>query len=88
MTDRFVLLYMTAPDAETAQRIAEALVEARLAACANIFPGMRSIYRWQGVIETAEEVAAIFKTAAALAEAACALIVRLHPSDLNHEFGS
>jgi uncharacterized protein involved in tolerance to divalent cations len=40
---------------------------------------MRSIYRWQGVIETAEEVAAIFKTAAALAEAACALIVRLHP---------
>jgi len=38
-------LYSTAPDETTARRIASALVEARLAACANLFPGMVSIYR-------------------------------------------
>lgn len=73
---------MTAPDTETAERIAGALVEARLAACANIFPGVRSVYRWQGAIESAEEISAIFKTTAALAEAASALIVRLHPYEV------
>ncbi len=74
-----VFLYTTAPDAETARRIAHALVEARLAACANIIPGMRSVYRWKGAIETAEEVVAIFKTTAEQAALASSMILRLHP---------
>ena len=82
-TNRFPLgrktLYTTAPDAQTAQAIAQAVVEARLAACANIIPGMRSVYRWKDAIETAEEVVAIFETTIALAEEACALILRHHP---------
>ena len=72
-------LYSTAPDETTARRIASALVEARLAACANLFPGMVSIYRWEGAIETGNEVAVIFKTVPAAAEEACAMIRRLHP---------
>lgn len=78
MTDA-VLLYTTAPDAATAQRIARALIEARLTACANIIPGMQSVYRWRDGIETDEEVVAIFKTSAAAAEAARKRIVELHP---------
>lgn len=74
-----VLLYTTSPDIETAQRIARALVESRLAACANILPGMQAIYRWRGAIETDSEVVAIFKTTAALAPAARNLILQQHP---------
>jgi periplasmic divalent cation tolerance protein len=47
---------------EEASRIANALVEARLAACVNILPPIRSIYRWQGQIETAAEVLLLIKT--------------------------
>lgn len=57
-----VLCLSTCPDAETAARIARALVEARLAACVNLLPAMRSIYRWQGAIEDAGEVQLIIKT--------------------------
>ena len=49
-------------DAEEASRIGRMVVEERLAACVNILGACRSIYRWQGAIETAEEVPAIFKT--------------------------
>jgi periplasmic divalent cation tolerance protein len=44
------------------------IVERRLAACANIMPGMISHYRWEGKVERAEEVVAIFKTRASLAD--------------------
>ena len=72
----------TAPDADTGARIAQALVEERLAACVNVVPGIRSIYRWQGAIEDEQEVLLVIKTHAermtALAERLCAL----HPYDV------
>lgn len=74
-----LFLYVTAPDAESADAIAEALVDCGLAACANILPGMRSVYRWEGAVEKNDEVVAIFKTPAAKAEAARREICRLHP---------
>lgn len=77
-----VLLYATAPDAETAEFIGAALVEARLAACVNILGPVRSIYRWNDRVERAEEVAFLAKTTRGLARAACAAIVERHPYDL------
>lgn len=73
------LLYATAPDRRTAETIADALVERRLAACVNIIPAIASVYRWKGAIERAEEVAIIVKTSAALAGEAAAALRALHP---------
>ena len=76
-----VFVYVTVPDRQTAARIAEAVVGERLAACANILPGMQSLYHWQGKIEKAEEVVVIFKTPAAQFTAIESRIKSLHPYD-------
>jgi periplasmic divalent cation tolerance protein len=57
-----VSVYAVFANAEEAERIGRILVEERLAACINILGPIRSIYRWQGAVETAEETAAILKT--------------------------
>lgn len=58
-----ILLVMTnLPDAESARSLARILVEARLAACVNIMPGVESVYRWQNQIETSSEVTLMIKT--------------------------
>lgn len=77
-----VTVYATFPSDEEARRIARALVEERLAACANILGPCHSIYRWQGDIEEAEEVAALFKTGAGRAEALIARLCELHSYDV------
>lgn len=74
-------LYTTAPDAATAEKIARALIERRLAACVNVIPGMISTYRWEGRIETGAEVVLIIKTTAAAAPAARELVLALHPHE-------
>src|SRR5215213_1626757 len=61
-TDDVLLVISTFPEVEGAARIAEQLVTERLVACANILPGVRSIYRWKEVVEEASETAVIFKT--------------------------
>ena len=75
------LVYITAPDDETADRIAATLVEERLAACVNVIPGMRSVYRWEGKIARDEETVLIAKTTRALAPALAARARELHPYD-------
>jgi periplasmic divalent cation tolerance protein len=57
-----IVVFMTAASGEEAERIAEMLVEARLAACVQILPEMKSVYRWQGKIERQAEVLLIAKT--------------------------
>ena len=57
-----VSVYAVFANADEAERIGRTVIEERLAACINILSPMRSIYRWKGAIETADEVAAIFKT--------------------------
>jgi len=57
-----VSVYAVFADAGEAERIGRAVIDERLAACINILGPVRSIYRWQGKIETADEVAAILKT--------------------------
>lgn len=57
-----VLVYITAPTAEEAQRIGDILVQERLAACINIIPEIQSTYWWENKIERAKEVVIIAKT--------------------------
>jgi periplasmic divalent cation tolerance protein len=77
-----VSVYAVFADEAEALRIGRIAVEERLAACINILGPCRSIYRWQGRIEEAAEVAAIFKTGAARAEALKARIAELHSYDV------
>ena len=62
MAEEALVVLATFPDAETARRIVRTLVEEKLAACGNIVPGLESIYRWEGKIESSAEVLVIFKT--------------------------
>jgi len=79
---RIVSVYAVFADAGEAQRIARTVVGERLAACANILGACRSVYRWQGAVEEADEVAAIFKARADQAEALVARIAGLHSYDV------
>jgi len=72
----------TAPNAEVGGLIARTLVEERLAACVNVIPGVRSIYRWEGDIQDDPEVVLIVKTRADRYEALAARIKDLHPYDV------
>ena len=71
-------VYITAPDKATARDIGRALVDARLAACANILDGMTSVYRWQGRVEEAGEAVLIAKTREALVPALTEKVRALH----------
>ena len=55
-------VYITAPDKAAALKIGRALVDERLAACANVFDGMTSVYRWQGKVQEGGEAVLIAKT--------------------------
>lgn len=79
--DRPVLVYTTYPSLVEAEAAGRHLVEKGLAACVNILPGMRSIYRWQGRIEQAEEVVMIVKTRAAQQDAVASEVKRHHGYD-------
>ena len=61
MAGQILLALSTFPDAESARKIVSEIVDLRLAACGNVLPQVHSIYRWQGKVETADEVLAIFK---------------------------
>ncbi len=75
------LVYMTAGDENEARRIGHALIEARLAACVNVIPGMRSLYRWQGEVQDDREVVIIAKTRESLVDALIAKVKELHSYD-------
>ena len=82
MSDGIVSVYAVFADAEEAGRIGRTIVEERLAACVNLLGPCRSIYRWQGAIEEADEVAAIFKSRRDTAAALVARIATLHSYDV------
>jgi periplasmic divalent cation tolerance protein len=77
-----VTVYATFANEEEARRIGRLAVEEGLAACVNILGPCRSIYRWQGAVDEADETAALFKTAAGRAEALIARIAELHGYDV------
>lgn len=75
-------IYAVFGSQEEAETIARAMVERRLAACANILTPCTSIYRWEGKIERGKEVPTIFKTAADKADDLVAAIAETHSYDV------
>ncbi len=77
-----LLILTNCPDEESANSIALALVESKLAACVNILPRMQSIYRWQGVVESATEIPLFIKSTVTNYPALEAAIRERHPYDV------
>ncbi len=75
------IVYTTFPDFQSAKRVGGELVERHHAACVNILNGMTSVYRWEGKLETGEEVVMIIKTTAARVDEVIAEVEKLHPYD-------
>lgn len=82
-----LLVLCTFPDSEQARQIGTVLVERQLAACVNFVPGLESIYRWQGKLETATEVMALFKTTKAGFDAFSQALTELHPYEVPEIIG-
>ncbi len=76
------LVLCTFPDGGQARQIGTLLVERQLAACVNLVPAVESIYRWEGQVESANEVLAIFKTTAAVYPEFEQVLAELHPYDV------
>lgn len=74
--------FSTCPDAAVAERIARRLVEERLAACVNLLPQVRSVYRWEGEVAVDDEVLLMIKTTSARLPALRTRLQALHPYDV------
>lgn len=81
MTDAILVLTML-PNADAAVSVARTLVAEKLAACANILPAARSIYRWKGKVEDANEVLVLIKTRSEHFDRVRARILELHPYEV------
>lgn len=77
-----LLVITTLPDAASAEALARKLIDARLAACVNILAPCRSVYRWQGAVETASEVPLLIKTGGERYAALETAIRAAHPYEL------
>lgn len=79
--DDLVVLLCTVPDAEVAERLARLVVDSGQAACVNIVPGLRSIYRWEGKTCDDAELLLLIKTRRERAAEVAAAVVQAHPYD-------
>lgn len=78
----FLDVWVNCPDRATAEAIAADCIEKRLAACANIFAPIASLYHWKGKIESDEEVPLVLKTRSELFDAVCAAVKAKHPFEV------
>ncbi len=81
MYNNLRLIYITTGNREEAERIGRSLVEQRLAACVNIIDGMKSIYRWEGEVEEAQETILIAKTHYSKVKALTEQVKSMHSYD-------
>ncbi len=77
-----LVVFTNAPDAQLAGSIARALVDERLAACVNVLAPCRSVYRWQGAVESADEVPMVIKTTQDRFAALVRRLRELHPYEV------
>jgi len=75
------MIYVTTSSREEALRIGRDVVADRLAACANVLPGITSVFRWQGDVQEDRETAMILKTRSDLVERLTARVKELHSYD-------
>jgi periplasmic divalent cation tolerance protein len=76
------VVLVSVPDAEAGRRLARTLLEERLVACANLVPGVTSLYRWEGEVQEDDEVLLVMKTGSGLVPQLSARIPELHPYEL------
>lgn len=74
----FLVVLITAPDKQTAERLSQVIMEGKKAACVNIIPQVDSIFRWQGSISTEQEVLLILKTKTTIFEDQLVPLVKEH----------
>jgi len=82
MSQKILLALSTFPDAETARKVSNQLVTEKFAACANILPGVESIYRWKGKIESGNETLVFFKLSEDRQSAFQEKLRSLHPYEV------
>ncbi|MHC5209994.1 MAG: divalent-cation tolerance protein CutA [Planctomycetota bacterium] len=82
MSERCVTVYVTVPDASSAEALGRTVVDERLAACANVLPGLVSLYHWEGAVQREQEVALFLKTREALFDRLAARVSELHAYDV------
>jgi len=82
LKDDFVIVLTTLPVEGDAEKFASHLVEEKLAACVNVLPAMRSVYRWKDAVERAKERQLVIKTTRARLAALESRIRELHPYDV------
>jgi periplasmic divalent cation tolerance protein len=80
--EQALVVLVTTPSTEKAVELARALVSERLAACGNVVPGLRSIYRWKGAVEDDLEALLVLKTTLARFPALRDRVVALHPYEV------
>ena len=76
------VVLVTVPDPETGHSLVRQMVQARLAACGSVVPGLTSIYRWKGEVHQDPESLVIFKTTTSVLEALKTRVVDLHPYEV------
>ena len=77
-----LLVLTNLPDQSSAEKLAHALIESRAAACVNVLAACCSIYRWQGAVETTDEIPLLIKTTAANYPQVEEIVRAQHPYDL------
>ena len=77
-----LLIFTNLPDVASAEKLSRALIESRAAACVNVLAACRSIYRWRGAVETADEIPLLIKTTAANYPLVEEIVRTQHPYDL------
>ncbi len=80
--DSLILVLSTFPGTETAERVARTLLQEGLVACANLLPGLRSLYHWEGVLRDDPECLVLLKTSAGTCPALQQRLQDLHPYDV------
>jgi periplasmic divalent cation tolerance protein len=80
-TSEYAIVFVTAPDLETARLLAAKTLEAGVIACANLVPGIESHYRWQGKLESSSEVLLVLKTTLGALDSLEKIILQHHPYD-------